>query len=90
MSSGPSTSLVHGCCWSCLEVLYDMFKRGGKILPGTTKPPKRIHMEAMREPKASMKPMNSHTLAPAQQHDTQDGITPLQRRNCLFFFYNLT
>lgn len=36
-------------------------------LPGTTNPPNRIHMEAMREPNASMKPMKSQTRAPANR-----------------------
>lgn len=36
-------------------------------LLGTTKPPKRIHMEAMRDPKDSMKPMKSHTREPAKR-----------------------
>lgn len=39
----------------------------GGNLRGTTNPPKRIHMEAMREPKASMNPMKSHTRAPADR-----------------------
>lgn len=47
------------------------FKRDKTHEPGTTKPPKRIHMEAMREPKASMKPMKSHTLAPEITSDDE-------------------
>ena len=38
-----------------------------KDLRCTTKSPKRIHMEAMREPKASMKPMKSQMRAPANK-----------------------
>lgn len=34
------------------------------LLPLATYPPKRIHIDAIREPKASMKPMNSQMRAP--------------------------
>lgn len=47
-------------------------------LPGTTNPPKRIHMEAMREPNASMKPMKSQTRAPANRDKGGQGDMSVQ------------
>lgn len=47
-------------------------------LPGTTNPPNRIHMEAMREPNASMKPMKSQTRAPASRDNEGQGDVSVQ------------
>lgn len=42
--------------------------------PGTTNPPNRIHMEAMSEPNASMKPTKSQTRAPARRDNVGAGL----------------
>jgi len=55
-----------GCTTLCHTLKLIRQIRKQRDSRGTTNPPNRIHMEAMREPKASMKPMKSHTRAPAQ------------------------
>jgi hypothetical protein len=58
-------NVLHSDGSMSMSCLFGVHNKHMLDLLGTTKPPNRIHMEAMREPNASMKPMKSHTRAPA-------------------------